>query len=101
MAAFTAINVGMRIPGIIKKMKDLAKLPASVVLASTGDGGKDALMNPVRGATHFFNLIMGRGVGSKKRGSDGGGTGGTQIAQGCSVYHPSDWTRAHHTRRKP
>ena len=64
MAGFTAINIGMRIPGVLRKLKALANMPSQVVLASAAAGDKDGLMSLVREATHLFNLVMGKVVGS-------------------------------------
>ena len=64
MAGFTAINIGMRIPGMLGKLKQLAELPLRLVMASAQSDGTDEVMGLVRSASHLFNLIMGRVVGS-------------------------------------
>ena len=38
MAGFTAINIGMRIPGMLGKLKQLAELPLRLVMASAESG---------------------------------------------------------------
>ena len=64
MAGFTAINIGMRIPGMIDKLKQLAELPHRLVIASAESSEHDGVMGLVRGASHLLNLIMGKVVGS-------------------------------------
>ena len=64
MAGFTAINIGMRIPGMLGKLKQLAELPLRLVMASAESGEHDGVMGLVRSASHLFNLIMGKVVGS-------------------------------------
>ena len=64
MAGFTAINIGMRIPGMVGKLKQLAELPHRLVMASAVSGEDDGVMGLVRSASHLFNLIMGKVVGS-------------------------------------
>ena len=64
MAGFTAINIGMRIPGMAGKLKQLAELPHRLVMASAESGEHDGVMGLVRSASHLFNLIMGKVVGS-------------------------------------
>ena len=64
MAGFTAINIGMRIPGMLGKLKQLAELPLRLVMASAESGEHDGAMGLVRSAAHLFNLIMGKVVGS-------------------------------------
>ena len=48
MAGFTAINIGMRIPGMIGKLKQLAELPLRLVMASAESGEHDGVMGIVR-----------------------------------------------------
>ena len=62
MAGFTAINIGMRMPGMLGKLKQLAELPLRLVMASAGE--HDGVMGLVRSASHLFNLSMGKVVGS-------------------------------------
>ena len=64
MAGFTAINIGMRIPGMHGKLKQLAELPLQFMMASAVAGENDGVMGLVRNASHLFNLIMGKVVGS-------------------------------------
>ena len=64
MAGFTAINIGMRIPGMHIKLKQLAELPVQLMMASAASGENDGAMGLVRSASHLFNLIMGKVVGS-------------------------------------
>ena len=64
MAGFAAINIGMRIPGMIGKLKQLAELPLRLVMASAESGEQDGVMGLVRSASHLFNLITGKVVGS-------------------------------------
>ena len=64
MAGFTAVNIGMRIPGMQSKLKQLAELPLRVMMASAQSGEHDGFMGFVRSASHLFNLIMGQVVGS-------------------------------------
>ena len=64
MAGFTAINIGMRIPGMQGKLKQLAELPLRLVMASAESGEHDGVMGLVRSASHLPNLIMGKAVGS-------------------------------------
>ena len=64
MAGFTAINIGMRIPGMLGKLKQLAELPLRLVIASAQSGEHDGVMGLVRSASHLFNLITGKVVGS-------------------------------------
>merc|ERR1712020_691774 len=64
MAGFTAINIGMRIPGMLGKLKQLAELPLRLVMASAESGEHGGVMGLVRSAPHLFNLIMGKVVGS-------------------------------------
>ena len=64
MAGFTAINIGMLIPGMRGKLKQLAELPLRLVMASAESGEHDGVMGLVRSASHLFNLIMGKVVGS-------------------------------------
>ena len=64
MAGFTAVSVGMRIPGMLGKLKELAELPLRLVVASAESGEHVGVMGLVRSAPHLFNLIMGKVVGS-------------------------------------
>ena len=64
MAGFTAVNIGMRIPGIQNKLKELAVFPMSLTLTSVEAGDNDGVMGLVRSASHLFNLIMGKVVGN-------------------------------------
>ena len=64
IAGFTAINIGMHIPGMLGKLKQLAELPLRLVMASAQSDGTDEVMGLVRSASHLFNLMMGRVVGS-------------------------------------
>ncbi len=64
MAGFAAINIGMRIPGMIGELKQLAELPLRLAVASTESGEHDGVMGLVRSAPHLFNLIVGKVVGS-------------------------------------
>ena len=64
MAGFTAINIGMRIPGMHSKLKQLAELPLRLVMASAESGEHGGVMGLARNASHLFNLIMGKAVGS-------------------------------------
>ncbi len=64
MAGFAAVNIGMCIPGIQSKLKDLADLPVTLTVASAEAGDDDGVMGLVRSASHLFSLIMGRVVGS-------------------------------------
>ena len=64
MAGFTAVNIGMRIPGMLGKLKQLAELPLRLVMASAESGEHGGVMGLVRSASHLFNLIMGKVVGS-------------------------------------
>ena len=59
-----AVNIGMRIPGIQSKLKDLADLPVKLTVASAEAGDDDGVTGLVRSASHLFSLIMGRVVGS-------------------------------------
>ena len=63
MTGFTAISIGMRIPGMIGKLKQLAELPLRLVMASAESGEHDGGMGLVRSAPHLFNMIMGKAVG--------------------------------------
>ena len=64
MAGFTAVNIGMRIPGMLGKLKELAELPLRLVMASAESSEHSGVMGLVRSASHLFNLIMGKVVGS-------------------------------------
>ena len=64
MAGFTAINIGMHIPGRIGRLKQLAELPLRLVMASTESGEHNGVMGLVRSAPLLSNLIMGKVVGS-------------------------------------
>ena len=64
MAGFTAVNIGMRIPGMQSKLKELAELPRQLVMASADSGDHGGVFGLVRSASHLFNLIMGKVVGS-------------------------------------
>ena len=64
MAGFTAVNIGMRIPGIQHKLKELAALPAALLVMSAEAGDNHGVMGLIRSASHLFNLIMGKVVGS-------------------------------------
>ena len=64
MAGFTAVNSGMRIPGMLGKLKELAELPLRLVMASAESSEHSGVMGLVRSASHLFNLIMGKVVGS-------------------------------------
>lgn len=64
MAGFTAVNIGMRIPGMQSKLKQLAELPLEVMMAPAQSGEHDGVMGVVRSASHLLNLIMGKVVGS-------------------------------------
>ena len=63
MAGFTAINIGMRIPGMLGKLKQLAELPLRLVMASAESVEHDGVMDLVRSASRLFNLIMGKVAG--------------------------------------
>ena len=64
MSGFMAVNVGLRIPGIQTQLKSLAKLPDQLALLSSKEGEADGMMGLVRRASHLFNLVMGKVVGS-------------------------------------
>ena len=64
MAGFTAVNIGMRIPGMVGKLKELAELPLRLVMAPAESSDDSGIMGLVRSASHLFNLIMGKVVGS-------------------------------------
>ena len=64
MSGFMAVNVGLRIPGIQAQFKLVAKLPDRLALLSSKEGEGDGLMGLVRRASHLFNLVMGKVVGS-------------------------------------
>ena len=66
MSGFTAVNIGMRIPGMLGKLKQLAELPLRLVMASAESGEHDGVMGLVRSASHLFNLIMGRSCGQQR-----------------------------------
>ena len=53
-----------RIPGIQTQLKPLAKLPDQPALLSSKEGEGDGMMGLVRRASHLFNLVMGKVVGS-------------------------------------
>ena len=63
-AGFAAIDIGMCIPGMFGKLKQLAELPLRLVMASTESGEHDGVMGLVRSAPHLFNMVMGKGVGN-------------------------------------
>ena len=50
MAGFSAINIGMRIPGMLGKLKQLAELPHRLVMASAESGAHGGVMGLVRSA---------------------------------------------------
>ena len=54
----------MRIPGIQTQLKSLAKLPDQLALLSSKEGEGDGMMGLVHRASHLFNLVMGKVVGS-------------------------------------
>ena len=64
MSGFMAVNVGLRIPGIQTQLKALATLPDQLALLSSKEGEADGMMGLVRRASHLFNLVMGKVVGS-------------------------------------
>ena len=64
MSGFMAVNVGLRIPGIQTQLKALATLPDQLALLSGKEGEADGMMGLVRRASHLFNLVMGKVVGS-------------------------------------
>lgn len=64
MAGFTAVNIGMHIPGMLGKLKELAELPLRPVMASTESSKHSGVMGLVRSASRLFNLIMGKVAGS-------------------------------------
>ena len=64
MSGFMAVNVGLRIPGIQTQLKSLAQLPDQLALLSSQEGEADGMMGLVRRASHLFNLVMGKVVGS-------------------------------------
>ena len=64
MSGFMAVNVGLRIPGIQTQLKALAQLPDQLALLSSKEGEADGMMGLVRRASHLFNLVMGKVVGS-------------------------------------
>ena len=64
MAGFTAANIGMHIPGMLGKLKELAELPLRLVMASAESSEHSGVMGLVRSAPHLFNLIMGKVVSS-------------------------------------
>ena len=53
-----------RIPGIQTQLKPLAKLPDQLALLWSKEGEGDGMMGLVRRASHLFNLVMGKVVGS-------------------------------------
>lgn len=58
------VNVGLRIPGIQTQLKALAKLPDQLALLSSKEGEGDGMMGLIRRASHLFNLVTGKVVGS-------------------------------------
>ena len=64
MSGFMAVNVGLRIPGIQTQLKSLAQLPDQLVMLSSREGEADGMMGLVRRASHLFNLVMGKVVGT-------------------------------------
>ena len=64
MSGFMAVNVGLRIPGIQTQLKSLAQLPDQLVMLSSKEGEVDGMMGLVRRASHLFNLVMGKVVGT-------------------------------------
>ena len=64
MSGLMAVNVGLRIPGIQTQLKSLAQLPDQLVMLSSKEGEADGMMGLVRRASHLFNLVMGKVVGT-------------------------------------
>ena len=64
MSGFTAINIGMRVPGIQNKLKDLATMTDHLHVTSAIAGSNDGVLGLAQSATHLFNLVMGKVVGS-------------------------------------
>ena len=65
MAGFTAINIGMRIPGMLGKLKQLAELPLRLVMASAESGEHGGVMGLVRSASHLFKPDYGQSCGQQ------------------------------------
>ena len=64
MSGFTAINIGLRIPGLQNQLKELARLPDQLALISAEDGDNDGVHGLINRAAHLFNLITGKVCGS-------------------------------------
>ena len=57
MAGFTAINIGMRIPGMVRKLKQLADLPLQLVMASA-DSSEDSGIHWIGAMVISFTQIL-------------------------------------------
>ena len=64
ISGFTAVNVGLRIPGVQRKLRDLAELPTKLIAMAAESAPTDGAMDLVRSARHLFDLIQGKVVGS-------------------------------------
>lgn len=58
------VNVDMHIPSMLVKLKQLAKLPLRLVMASAESGEHGGAKGLVRSAPHLFNRNMGKVVGN-------------------------------------
>ena len=64
LSGFTAVNVGLRIPGMQARLRDLATVPVKLVMTAAEAGSTDGAMDLVRSARHLFDIIQGKVVGS-------------------------------------
>ena len=64
MSSFLAVNVGMKIPGVVGQLRELAELPEHLTVLSAQEGENDGVQALIRRVSHLFNLIMGQVVGT-------------------------------------
>ena len=64
MSGFLAVNVGMKIPGVVGQLRELAELPEHLTVLSAQEGENDGVQALIRRVSHLFNLIMGQVVGT-------------------------------------
>jgi hypothetical protein len=76
MSGFVAVNVGLKITGVQRKLKALAELPELLQILSAKSSNQDGMASLIRRAVHLFDLITGKVVGSN----------GPSAFQSSSVY---------------